>query len=260
MTSESTLLLEAVDEVARLAGAKALSYFGRSPTVETKSDGSPVTIADRSAEETARAWISTRFPNDAIRGEEFGRSDSRARRTWIIDPIDGTKTFVHGVPLWGTLIAVADDEQVLAGAAFFPALDEMVAAVVGGGAWYNGARCHVSDVSSIAQSLVLTTGTQFRYAPARRADFDRLASGASMSRTWGDCYGYLLVATGRAEVMVDATLADWDAAALFPVIREAGGVFTDWTGRATPFGGSAIATNSALSREARALLGVEVSE
>ena len=103
MTSESTLLLEAVNEVARLAGAKALSYFGKSPTVETKSDGSPVTIADRSAEEVARAWISTRFPNDGIRGEELGQSDVRARRTWIIDPIDGTKSFVHGVPLWGTL-------------------------------------------------------------------------------------------------------------------------------------------------------------
>lgn len=260
MTSESTLLLEAVIDVAKLAGRKAVSYFGQTPAVELKSDGSPVTIADRNAEEAARAWISTRFPADGIRGEEFGETNPRARRTWIVDPIDGTKSFIHGVPLWGTLIAVCEGHHVLAGAAFFPALDEMVAAVIGGGAWHNGARCHVSNVASISDSLVLTTDTRFGATPDRQHGWERLSDRASLARSWGDCYGYLLVATGRAEVMIDPILADWDAAAVLPVITEAGGVFTDWNGRETAFGGSAVATNRGVAVEARALLGAAPSE
>jgi histidinol-phosphatase len=256
VTNESTLLLEAVVEVATLAGQKALSYFGRSPKIETKADGSPVTIADRSAEEAARAWISTRFPADGLRGEELGETHPHARRRWIIDPIDGTKSFVHGVPLWGTLIALCEDDRVLAGAAYFPALAETVAASVGGGAWWNGVRCSVSSVSSIADSLVLTTGVTFEHSPARREPWERLADRAAIARTWGDCYGYLLVATGRAEVMVDGSLADWDAAAVLPIITEAGGVFTDWTGRETAFGKNAIATNRGVADEARRLLGI----
>jgi histidinol phosphatase-like enzyme (inositol monophosphatase family) len=260
MTTESTLLLEAVTEVATLAGKKALSYFGHAPAVETKADGSPVTIADRSAEESARAWISTRFPGDSIRGEELGQSRLHGKRTWIIDPIDGTKSFIHGVPLWGTLIAICDDERVLAGAACFPALNEIIAAAAGAGSWWNGARCSVSSVARISESLVLTTGAQFEFSPARRRPWERLADEAAMARTWGDCYGYLLVATGRAEVMVDGSLADWDAAAVLPIVTEAGGVFTDWNGRETAFGRSAIATNRNVAVEARTLLEVSPLE
>ncbi|MEP6495448.1 MAG: histidinol-phosphatase [bacterium] len=254
MIHDSPRLLEAVADVAVHAGQIAHSFFGRRLDVERKTDGSPVTVADRSAEEAARAWIEQRFPNDGIVGEEFGAVRPDAQRRWIVDPIDGTKAFVRGVPLWGTLVALCEGDQAIAGAAHFPALDETLAAALGEGCWWNGSRCHVSAVTSMAESLVLTTDPQFAAMPDRRAGWERLASAAAHARSWGDCYGYLLVATGRAEVMVDPIMADWDSAALYPAIVEAGGSFTDWPGNDTPFGGSAVATNRAVGGAARALL------
>jgi len=256
MTDDRSLLLEAVAEVARLAGKVALGYFKSGVAVETKSDGSPVTIADRAAEDAARSWIASRFPGDGIEGEERGANSAKSHRRWIIDPIDGTKSFVRGVPLWGSLVAVCEGNEVIAGAASFPAVGEELAAALERGAWWNGARCSVSSVDSMADATVLTTNPQFRLTPDLKPGWDRLAAAARVARGWGDCYGYLLVATGRAEVMVDGALADWDAAALYPVIVEAGGVFTDRSGRRTPFGKSAIATNTALATDARRLLGV----
>ena len=252
-----SLLLEAVADVARVAGNVANKHFKSTITVEIKRDGSPVTIADRSAEAAAREWIAQRFPDDDIVGEELEDLARGAARRWIIDPVDGTKSFVRGVPLWGTLIAVADGENVLAGAAFFPAVDELLCAAPGLGCWWNGSRARVSTIDSISKATVLATDTRFTTTPDRRAAWAKLADGADVSRTWGDCYGYLLVATGRAEVMVDGRLAMWDAAPLLPAIVEAGGVFTDWSGRPTAFGGSAIATNMALAAEVRAELGVQ---
>jgi histidinol-phosphatase len=252
--------IEAVTEVAQAAGAVALRHFNSTIDVEHKHDGSPVTIADRSAEQCAREWIRNRFPNDSISGEEYGEEyrvkHSHSTRRWIIDPIDGTKSFIRGVPLWGTLVAVCNGSEVIAGAAYFPALGETLAAAIGGGAWWNGVRCHVSDVTHMKDATVLTTDHRFPEAPERRRGWERIASGASIARDWGDCYGYLLVATGRAEVMLDGVVAEWDVAALFPAIIEAGGVFTDCAGHATPFGNGAVATNKALAREARALLEV----
>ena len=256
MSDESSLLLDAVADVARSAGRVALRHFKSTLSIEQKQDGSPVTIADRTAEEFARDWIGTRFPNDGIVGEEFGVVRATAPRRWIVDPVDGTKSFVRGVPLWGTLVAVCDGDEVLAGAAYFPALDELLAAAVGRGAWWNGARCKVSGVGEVEEATVVTTDHRFPGTPERRAGWRRLADRSLVARDWGDCYGYSLVATGRAEVMIDGVLSDWDAAALFPVIREAGGVFTDCAGRVTPFGKSAVATNAALAREARTLLDV----
>lgn len=256
MSDERLLLLEAVTDVARAAGAVALRHFKSVLTVEQKADGSPVTVADRSAEQCARDWIRARFPDDGLLGEELGAVRQGARRRWIIDPVDGTKSFVRGVPLWGTLVAVCEGDEVLAGAASFPALDELVCAAVERGAWWNGARCSVSTVSRLSDATVLTTDQRFARTPERVEGWRRLASRASIARDWGDCYGYCLVATGRAEVMLDGILADWDTAALFPVIREAGGVFTDCAGRHTPFGRSAVATNAALAAQARAVLDV----
>jgi histidinol-phosphatase len=252
--TESEQLLQAVAEVARLAGRAALAEFHDGIQVEIKSDGSPVTAADRSAEDAAGAWIKSRFPEDGILGEEFGAHLADADRRWIIDPIDGTKAFVRGVPLWGTLVAVARGEEVLAGAAFFPALDEMLCAAREQGCWWNEARAGVSQTSELSQATVLTTDERFRRTPERLSGWRELAGQAAVSRTWGDCYGYFLVATGRAEVMVDPVMSPWDAAALMPAIVEAGGRFTDWNGRATAFGGNAIATNSALADKARTVL------
>ena len=249
-----SLLLEATQEAGRVAGAVALRHFRTELDVKSKADGSPVTIADREAESAVRDWIGRRFPGDGIEGEELGIVRPDAPRRWVIDPIDGTKTFVRGVPLWGTLIAVVEQSEVLAGAAFFPAVDEMVAAAPGEGAWWNSTRCAVSGIDRLERATVLTTDERFREDEEKSVAWRRLSSRAAISRTWGDCYGYLLVATGRAEVMVDGVMAPWDAAALQPIVEEAGGVFTDWSGARTAFGGSAIATNAALAIETRALL------
>ena len=249
-----SILLEAAADVAELAARVAMRWYRDGVQVEIKGDGSPVTIADREAERTAREWIAERFPEDGIIGEEFGETRADARRRWILDPIDGTKSFVRGVPLWGTLVACCEGETVLAGAACFPAVEEIVVAAPGEGCWWNGRRAAVSRVDDFARATALITDDRFPGNPVRAAQWASLASRAGVARTWGDCYGYLLVATGRAEIMVDDIVNPWDAAALQPIITEAGGTFTAWNGTPTAFGGSAIATNAALAAPTRELL------
>lgn len=245
------VLLEAALEAARLGGAAALRHWRTGIAAEWKGDGSPVTAADREAEAAIRAWIAGRFPGDGVLGEELGETPSTTGRRWIVDPIDGTKAFLAGVPLWGSLVAVVEGERVLAGAAAFPAVGEDLAAAPGEGCWHGGVRCRVSTVAALERATVCTTDLAGFPDSRRRAGWERLAAAARVGRTWGDCYGYLLVATGRAEAMVDPVMHDWDSACLQPIIEEAGGVFTDWGGRVTAFGGSAVATNAALAGEVR---------
>jgi histidinol phosphatase-like enzyme (inositol monophosphatase family) len=249
----SSELLQAVSEVAALMGNAALAHYGRRLAVETKADGSPVTIADKEGEAAARAWIAQRFPNDGILGEELGEQVGGTRR-WLLDPIDGTKSFVRRVPLWGSLVAVCEGDTVLAGAAHFPAVGELMAAARGEGCWWNGSRCRVSSIATLSDATVLTTDTRFVDQALRADGWQALNARAFIGRTWGDAYGYLLVASGRAEVMADPRANPWDAAPVMPLVEEAGGVFTDWGGQHTAFGGSAVATNEALALEARALL------
>lgn len=257
MSSDApTSLMEAAAEVARLCGDVAMRYY-RSGQLEVKQkeNGSPVTNADLAAERAARNWIGQRFPSDGILGEEFGVDRPAARRRWVLDPIDGTRTFVRGVPLWGALVAVIEGDEILAGAACFPVTSELIWAAPGEGCWLNGGRAQVSQISRINDSLVLTTDPTFSYVPDRRERWQELEAAAAMSRSWGDCYGYLLVATGRAEAMVDPIMSEWDAAALLPIVEEAGGVFTDWNGKRTAKGGSGVATNAALAADVRRQLG-----
>ncbi len=247
-------LLHAVTELATLAGNEANRYFRTGIAVETKGDGSPVTAADRAAETVAREWIRARFPDDGILGEEFGLEKPDAPRRWVLDPIDGTKSFIHGVPLWGTLVAIVEGETVLAGAVYAPPTQEMVAAAPGQGAWFNGTRTSVSSTAELKDATLLTTDARFPGRPQRQARWDTLARAARIVRTWGDCYGYLLLATGRADIMVDDQMNPWDAAAVQVVVEEAGGRFTDFRGRSTAFGGDSIATNGALSTRVRDIL------
>jgi len=247
-------LLQAVQECAELAGSVAFSHYRKNVAVEWKSDGSPVTVADRGAERAAREWIHARFPADGVLGEEFGEQAGTSGRRWLIDPIDGTKSFVRGVPLWGSLVAVVEGERVLAGAACFPAAGETIAAATGCGSWHNGSRARVSDVAALGAATVLITDDCVFSSPAGRDRWERLAKAAAVSRTWGDAFGYLMVATGRAEVMVDAIVNAWDIACFVPIIEEAGGVFTDLDGAVTAFGGNSIATNAALAAESRRIL------
>lgn len=253
MSNPSTYM-DAVAEVAGIAGSVAQRYYGTNPESRRKSDGSPVSIADVNAERAAREWIELRFPEDGIIGEELPPVRERARRRWILDPIDGTYTFLQGVPLWGSLVAVAEGESVIAGAAFFPALNEIIVAAPGEGCWWNGSRTSASSVSELSDARLVTTDARFVRDPSRRQRWLRLQDSARTMRTWGDCYGYLLVATGRADIMVDDVISEWDAAALMPIITEAGGAFTDWRGRATAFGGDVIATNAKLAEVVREML------
>lgn len=255
--SELESLMHAVSDVARIASRVALS-FARGLEVDFKTDGSPVTEADRAAERAAREWIATRFPMDGIHGEEFGVERPGAARQWLIDPIDGTKSFVRGVPLWGTLIAVREGDRVLAGAAVLSQGEDIICAAPGAGTWWNGSRCKVSGVNRLEKALVLTTDDTCRDAPDCLAGWERVQHGAAMSRTWGDCYGYFLVATGRAEGMLDPRLSAWDAACFLPIIQEAGGVVTDWQGAPTVFSGSLVATNAGIAAELREKLGEPV--
>ena len=231
-------LLEAVSEVAALAGAEALKHFRAPLDVEAKADGSPVTRADRDAERVVRSWVEQRFPEDGILGEEFGETRPGAQRRWLVDPVDGTRAFVKGVPLWGTLVAVAEGERVLAGAAEFPALGERL------------------EAARAVPPAALATDVGFLKTPERGQRWRALATRAANARTWGDCYGYLLVAIGRAELMADGRLSPWDAAALQVAVEEAGGVFTDWSGRSTAFSDGAVATNAVLAAELRRELGI----
>jgi histidinol phosphatase-like enzyme (inositol monophosphatase family) len=247
-------LLAASLELAQLGGRIALARWRTGIGADWKADGSPVTEADRAAEAAMREWIGERFPADAILGEEHGELPGTSGRRWVLDPIDGTKAFIAGVPLWGSLVAVMTGDTVLAGAAAFPAVSESLAAAPGEGCWHNGVRARVSEVDRLDRAVVCTSDLTGFTDQSKRAGWERLARGARVVRTWGDCYGYLLVATGRVEVMVDPVMNAWDSACLQPIIEEAGGVFTDWGGNHTAVGGSSVATNARLDGPVRTLL------
>jgi histidinol-phosphatase len=241
-------------EVAWRAGRATLAHYQTGTRAETKADATPVTVADRAAERVCRELIAERFPYDAILGEEEGETGAGAEQRWILDPIDGTRSFVRGVPFFGVMVALEHDGRAVLGVLHFPALDETVYAAAGLGCWWDGRRARVSDVDRLGDALVLTTDAQALTRGPRAASWSRLAGSAGLCRTWGDCYGYALVATGRAEAMLDPVLSIWDAAALGPIIDEAGGVFTDWDGTAGHFVDSAVATNGALATAVRELL------
>jgi histidinol-phosphatase len=251
-------------EIAREAGDQTLKYFRRVDLqVEQKADSSPVTIADRSAEELLRKRTKTRFGSDGIIGEEFGEEPGTSGFTWVFDPIDGTKSFIHGVPLYTTLIAVLRDGEPLVGVIHAPAVGETVWAAKGGGCWHRPAvnsvpvAARVSKVARLGKGLFLTSEVK-NFTSHRQPDampvFEKLQSLARLTRTWGDGYGYILVATGRAEVMVDPVMNIWDAASLQNVIEEAGGSFTDWKGNPTIHAGEAVATNGLVTKEVLAVM------
>ena len=256
-STDRSALFRAVEEVAGVCGEIALSHFRKTLSIEIKSDGSEVTRADREAEAAARDAIRRLFPDDAIIGEELGSEGTGGRR-WILDPIDGTRSFVRGVPMWGSLIAVEEEGEVIAGAINCPATGDFLVAARGEGCWHNGVRASVSRVDTISKATILGTDHRFARNPARAPRWTALANRVANARTWGDCYGYVLVATGRAELMVDDRMSPWDVAALIPVIEEAGGVFTDWQGR-RGIGPDTVASNALLAREFRSALGVPES-
>jgi histidinol phosphatase-like enzyme (inositol monophosphatase family) len=221
-------------ELARESGDFIMPLY-RQPSVEveTKSDNSPVTVADRGAEQLMRQRIAKRFPAHGIIGEEFGSERSEAEFVWMLDPIDGTKAFITGLPLWGTLIALLHGGQPILGCIHQPVLEQLVLGD-GSATQLNGRTVRCRPTTRIEDSTLLTSDPLTPAKLAKAAAFDSLQRRAKLVRTWGDCYGYLLLATGWADIALDPTMNPWDIAALVPIVRGAGGVITDWQG-ATPF-------------------------
>ena len=247
-------ILEAAREFGAAAGEVTLRYFGGVVDAEAKGDGSPVTVADREAEQLIRRRVEDRFPDHGVLGEEFPPTNEGARVRWILDPIDGTRSFMRGVPLYGVLIGVEVEGEPVVGVAHFPALGEMVSAGKGLGCFLNENPCAVSTVDTVEKSLVTTTDVERILSRDEGPGWRTLQQRAAFSRTWGDCYGHILVATGRSEIHVDPILSPWDAGPLLTILEEAGGRFTSLEGEATIHGGSGVSTNGTLHAEVLALL------
>lgn len=245
--------LAAMIDIATAAGKHTLKYFRSAElSVEAKADASPVTIADREAEQLVRKLVAERFPDDTLQGEEFAEQTGSSRYRWIVDPIDGTKSFVCGVALYSTLLALEFDGQPLGGVIFIPAGDELVTAAIGHGCWYRGnsnadwQRASVSTKTDLSDAVFVTSQVDSFDARGAADAYKNLERAAWLSRSWGDGYGYLMVATGRADVMIDPECNAWDVAAILPVVTEAGGTFTDWKGNPTARGGDGVGTNGKL--------------
>lgn len=245
---ERSEFLEFAVESAWVAGRSTLAHFRTELAVERKADQSPVTIADRAAETILRDRIASRFPDHAILGEEYGPAGSHDRYRWVIDPIDGTQSFIRGVPFYGVLVGLEVDGVPAVGVCHFPALGETFAASTGGGCWLNGRRTRVSAVDRLADAAVGYSDT--RLLSRRMGEgWPRLQRATWVQRGWGDCYGHCLVASGRLDVMLDPAMNPWDCCALVPILTEAGGRFTDWTGASRIDGGDAFSTNGRLHDE-----------
>jgi histidinol-phosphatase len=247
-------------DVALAAQELILSYYQRPELeVERKSDLSPVTAADRGAEELIRARLAEAFPLDGVLGEEFPERPGTSGFRWILDPVDGTKSFVHGVPLFGTLIGLEYGNQCVMGICRFPALNEVVYAARGQGAWWQIGNeaprpSRISNVTDLKQATFCQTNFLRWEAVGHWNSLMTLLRSTGLARGWGDCFGHVLVATGRAELMVDPSLNPWDCAALVPILEEAGGCFIDWTGQTTIYGGSGISVVPALKDEVLRIL------
>jgi histidinol phosphatase-like enzyme (inositol monophosphatase family) len=258
-TQELSRRLEIARQAAIRAGRIMLKYARTHFQRETKANGSVVTIADRESEQLLRRTIEKSFPGDGVLGEEFGEKPGTTRYRWILDPLDGTLTYAQGVPLYGVLIGVEDRETQSCpiGVIHIPALAETVYAMDGVGCAWEGrsghgasrartARARVSEVQHLDQAVMLATDFWRLGTPNQRDALARLAAKTRVQRTWADCYGYVLVATGRAEIMLDPVMKVWDAAPMPVILKEAGGCFTDWAGRPTIHGQCGLATNGRL--------------
>ena len=245
-TEDLSHVREFATELAYLAGRVTLRYFQTDVGVELKEDHSPVTIADRSAERLMREMIEQKYPHHSILGEEEGETRPGASFRWILDPIDGTKSFVAGVPMYTVLVGLEREGVPVVGAVAIPPSNELISAATGQGCLWNGRRARASTTRELSQAVVSTTDVQHMYENNKGPAFDRLRNRARMVRGWGDAYGHMLVATGRIDVMLDALMSPWDCAALVPILQESGATFTDWNGVTTIYGGNAVSTNGFL--------------
>jgi histidinol-phosphatase len=248
-------LLAFAVESAQLAGAHTLGFFQANTPTELKADRTPVTAADRGAEERLRERITATYPDHGILGEEFGEQPGQGPGRWILDPVDGTQSFVCGVPLFAVLVAFEWEGAVEVGVIHLPALGETVYAAKGLGCWWNGRRARVSEVDRLADARVCCTSLKMIEREGRRAGYERLLAACGTDRGWSDAYMYALLATGRVDVALDPIMSIWDTAALLPVVTEAGGRLTDWSGVVDHRRPEVVATNGRLHDEVLGILG-----
>jgi histidinol-phosphatase len=252
-------LMDFAARTTRAAGEVTLAHFGR-VAVELKSDGSELTAADLAAETHIRAALAEAFPDDGVLGEEHAETPSRSGRRWIVDPIDGTRSFGAGVPLYGVLLALEEEGRTVLGCAHYPGLGQTLVAARGAGAWVDGVAVRVSDCGDLAAARLVTSGIEYWRDDGTdelRAGWERLVRATRFARTWGDAFGYYMVATGRAELFVDPVCGKlWDYAPFEVIMAEAGARFTRFDGTAVRSGSTAIASNALLHDAAcRVLLG-----
>jgi histidinol-phosphatase len=240
---------------AKAAGEVAMRYYRGGFEVAIKPDQTPVTQADREAEQAIKRVLGRAFPEHGFLGEEFGEEGPRDRR-WIIDPIDGTKNFIRRVPIWAVLIGLEQAGEVTAGVVFNPASNELLWARRGDGAWAEGERLRVSGGGTLKDAFLLHSDLHLLREAGHWDGFVRLLDACGRTRGFGDYYGYGLVAAGKAEIYLETDLKPWDAAPMKILVEEAGGRLTDFSGTPAIYNGSVLATNGRLHDLAlRALAG-----
>lgn len=249
MTRDLIQLRKAAEKIAMAAGKSTLPFFRKSFELSYKDDDSPVTSADRKAEEVVRNAVAREFPDHGIIGEEYGSEGENRDVVWVVDPIDGTRSFIHGIPFYTTLIGILINGEPQVGIVYAPALSELLSAARGSGAYLNGERCRVRSCESLEEATFLTTDIEHIRKHGFNRPFEELLGRTRLHRTWGDAYGHLMVATGRADIMFDPILSIWDSAALLPVVTEAGGSFTDVHGEETVTTGNAISCTEGVKSE-----------
>jgi histidinol-phosphatase len=240
-------------KIAQEAGDITLQHFGQleANDREAKADGTPVTIADRASETHLRRRIEEHYPDDAIKGEEFEDKDGSSGYEWVIDPIDGTISFVQGVPLYGTMLACLHNGSPELGVIRMPALHEVVYAAEGLGCWHardgqRATQARVSTVDRVDQSLFNTTSLSYFMTDRLRSLYEYLDRVSKHSRGWSDAYAWVLLATGRVDAVLEPELKLWDFAAALPIVREAGGIWSNLEGRDSLESTQILAANPAL--------------
>lgn len=242
-------ILAAAIEAARAAGEIALHYFRSNLTVETKADRTPVTRADRECEAKIVAILSAHFPDHGFLGEEMGERPGKISARWIIDPIDGTKNFIRGIPFFATLIALEEDGEVTTGVMYAPALADLLYARKGQGAFANAQRVHVSEVATLHEAMLIHGGLNDLKVRPCWPPFLQLVDSTARQRGFGDALGHRVVICGQAEVALEPEIKPWDVAATQIIVTEAGGRFSDFAGTSSIYTGSAVVSNGRVHDE-----------
>jgi histidinol-phosphatase len=255
MNAEWRNRYEIAIDAARRAGAHAMQYFDRGVSVEWKADSSPVTIADREAEALLRDVLLNAFPSDGFLGEESGEQAGNSGYRWVIDPVDGTKSFIRNIPLWATLIGLEYKGEQIAGVAYLPVIGGTTyRALRGDGAWRDDRRIHVSDIGRLEDATMFYSSLSWFAKAGRDREFLKLVTLTQRQRGFGDFYGFMLVAQGSGELMAEHGVKAWDVAALKAIVEEAGGKCTNWANEDTIYSPDILASNGKLHDATLAIL------